>query len=269
MLTGCGGGDAATSEPVDTTPLVTTKDVLISGFPGVVPRYVYDVPSNTLHNPPDDLYDWSLTVRHMGARPYDTNNFDARDNWYRSRIDSANFEVEPIRGGGEHSALEIRLNNEPMFKDGLPLVMSFNAALGEQRQTGGNVAQASLIGYISDGGENSFGFVFNFFDNRFLSFAPYVANDTYAAFVSAPFSAGPYTTAMKGRYSHNMAITEQNMRNIIADLNTKCVVACVKWHSDLTKYKFKSVGILHEVFIANNTEQLISELEVKGFELAR
>ena len=64
-----------------------------------------------------------------------------------------------FRSAGEHSALERGLNAEAMFKDGRPLVMSFNATPGEQQQTGGNVAQASLFGYVWDGDKSSFGFV--------------------------------------------------------------------------------------------------------------
>lgn len=271
LLADCGGGGSgsATSTAPDAIPVVNTSEVLVPGFPGVVPRYVYDLPSATLNNPPGDIYDWSLTVRHMGPRPYDTHGFDARDNGYSSRIDSANFEVVPIRGAGQHSVLERKFHGEAMFKDGRPLVMSFNATLGEQQQTGANVAQASLIGYLWDGDKNSFGFVFSFFDNRYSTYTPYVSNDTYAAFVAAPFSTGPYCTVMQGRYSHNIAITEENMRNIIADLNTRCRVDCVKWHSDLSQYKFTAVGILHEVFMDNKAERLVSELKVNGFEIAR
>ena len=270
LIVDCGGGSSTTPwEIAGSMPEVNTTEVLVAGFPGLVTRYVYDVPSGTLNNPPDDLHDWSLTLRHMGANPYDSNNFDARDNWYKSRIDSQNFVVVPIRGAGEHSALERKLDPEPMFKDGRPLVISFSATLGEQLETGGNVAQASLFGYIWDGDKNNFGFVFTFFDNRYLTFEPYVANDTYTAFVSSPFSTGPYTTVMTGWYSHNMMISENNMRNIIADLNTQCRVECVKWHSDLSRYKFRSVGILHEVFIANKSDRLVSKLQVNGFELTR
>lgn len=271
LIVGCGGGGSTTtpSEILGTTSEVNTTEVLVPGFPGVVPRYVFDVPSSTFNNPPEDLYDWSLTVRHMGANPYETNDFDARDSWYKSRIDSANFVVVPIQGAGEHSALERRLNAEAMFKDGRPLVMSFNPTLGEQLQTGSNVAQASLFGYVWDGDKSSFGFVFTFFDNRYAMYESYVSNDTYTAFVSSPFSTGPYTTVVKGRYSHNMMISEENMRNIIADLNTQCKVDCVRWHSDLSRYKFTSVGILHEVFVANTTHRVVSELQVNGFEVAR
>lgn len=268
LMAGC-GGTTTPSEIPGTALEVNTTEVLVAGFPGVVPRYVFDVPSNTFNNPPEDLYDWSLTVRHMGANPYQTNDFDARDSWYKSRIDSGNFVVVPIQGAGEHSALERRFNAEPMFKDGRPLVMSFSPTLGEQLQTGGNVAQASLFGYVWDGDKSSFGFVFTFFDNRYAMYEPYVSNDTYTAFVSSPFSTGPYTTVMKGRYSHNMMISEENMRNIIADLNTQCRVDCVKWHSDLSRYKLTSVGILHEVFVANTTHRVVSELQVDGFEVAR
>lgn len=271
LIVGCGGGGSTTtpSEIQGTTSEVNTTEVLVSGFPGVVPRYVFDVPSSTFNNPPQDLYDWSLTVRHMGANPYETSDFDARDSWYKSRIDSANFVVVPILGAGEHSALERRLNAEAMFKDGRPLVMSFNPTLGEQIQTGGNVAQASLFGYVWDGDNSSFGFVFTFFDNRYAMYESYVSNDTYTAFVSSPFSTGPYTTVMKGRYSRNIMISEENMRNIIADLNTQCKVDCVRWHSDLSRYKFTSIGILHEVFVANTTHRVVSELQVDGFEVAR
>src|ERR1035437_5094296 len=111
--------------------------------------------------------------------------------------------------------------------------------------------------------------LFTFFDNRYAMYESYVSNDTYTAFVSSPFSTGPYTTVMKGRYSHNMMISEENMRNIIADLNMQCMVDCVKWHSDLSRYKLTSVGILHEVFIATTTHRVVSELQVNGFEVAR
>jgi hypothetical protein len=271
LIVDCGGGGSTTtpSEIFGTNPEVSTTYVLVPGFPGVVPRYVYDLPSSTFDNPPDNLYDWSLTVRHMGPNPYNSNDFDARDNLYKSRIDSANFVVVPIRGAGQHSALERRLNAEPLFKDGRPLVMSFNVRLGEQIQAAENVAQASLYGYVWDGDKNSFGFVFTFFDNRYGMYESYVSNDTYTAFVSSPFSTGPYTTVMNGQYSHNMMISEKNMRNIIGDLNTQCRVDCVKWHSDLSRYKFTAIGILHEVFIADKSQRVVSELQVHGFELAR
>ena len=162
--------------------------------------------------------------------------------------------------------------NLPMFLNNKTIVFGFNSTLGEQPNKE-NVAQASLFNYIKDNKGNTFAIVMNFYDNRFNSFTPFVSNDTYTAFVSTPMENTQFLTVLEPSstepYKSTVFISSDNFSNILKQMNEKCILNCIKWDMDISKYNLTSVGILHEVFELNPNINFKSELQVNGLQISR
>lgn len=234
VLTACGGGSSDVDRSVYTIPTS-------------VNHYVRDLPSNTYNDPPNIVNDWSLTVRHMGANPYDLQNskFSVNSN-YKSKIDVSDRQYVDVVGGGPHSILTL-------FSDDKIVPLSFSGNLIWEH-SGDGVSQLSAFMYVKDATKTG-AIVLNLKDSRYSTYEPFVGHDTFTPFVSIPPGVTKYGTITVGQ-TFKIEITNANWQEILDSMNMSADA------------KIISYGMLHEVFYMNG-QSVVSIVEVSDFKIVR
>lgn len=296
LVVACGGGNTNVTTVV---PVDINNQTLINEPQGITPFFIRDEPSNT-HQEPNQKDTWSFAVRHQGAdivskEVENTNEiikktgvdfsqlnvikgngrgsfFGSYNNSFSSYIDTSSSPYETVIGGGPHSVVGYEFSVQPSVI-GTTIKADFAIPLLETK--GDSVGQLSIIGYMNDG-KSTVAFVFPLLDNRYNTFTPYVMSDTYVSFASQPINAtkyaNPYSnesmvkTPYVGYKTYGVTFTEDGLKNMINDLNkfnSKNNITLIS--TNPSDYKLNLVGILHEVFLMNNsTNEIKSGVSFKN-----
>lgn len=288
FVSSCGGGGGGYI-PNQNTNIVKLN--VVNEPIGLTPFYIRDLPANIMQEP--TIKDqWAFSVRHQNSdiisleipESIDTisktglkldNNIPLRGNgrgsFYRSfnnnfesYIDTSSSNYETVIGGGPHSVVSYE------FKTGRNVIgttITGDFSIPTLQTVGDSVGQLSIIGYLSDG-KSTIAFVFPIFDNRYDTFIPMAMSDTAVSFVSQPINSTKYAipynsekmikTTFEEYKTYGVTFTRNGLDNIIEDINifnNKNKFPLIS--TDANNYKFILLGVLHEVFLMNNPNNII------------
>lgn len=195
---------------------------------------------------------WTASARYLGAQPdgnyrgiSDRVKLEWGDGYYYSHIFTDQY--QEIRGGGPQTVFELTYRNKP--KRLTEFSVEFDAAVKSYSGSADAVGQLVFFTYLVHPITKKYQInLFALFDNRYDYYQPFVGNDTYIDFESAPMQVHFPQKMEKIPYkkSYFMNFTEEKMKEL-------------KWDME---YEIVLMGFLHETFISPNNSNVDMEVEV-------
>lgn len=286
LLISCGGGAD------QSVPSLPEKISIIKPPPEATPFFIRDLPSGIQQEPPKNSDSWSYAVRHQGGDilsvtfPQSAETvqktglqlneavalrgngrgsfFRAFNNQFESYIDTSSNPYREVIGGGPHTAVSYTFHVQPAVVD---TVITADISIPFVEATGHGVGQLSIFGYMTDG-STIVAFVFGIFDNRPVSIEPMVMSDTYFSFVSQAIDDHRYAVPntvepmvnhpFNGYRRFGARFTAETLKNMIQDINENHRFHGIELVSeDPAAYKFISVGMLHEVSLHDESNNVL------------
>ena len=269
LLAGCGGGGGKESEPsgYSQAELRTVQEPA-----NEMPRHFSFEPSLGIRNNPPMLFtDYALVSRYVGG----TMDYFFQDGEFWSVIDTRMFPFERVPGGGPQRILQRKVDM-PLLGN----VYSFDLAV--PMFEGDGVAQVTFVLYAQDGRGLTVAIVLSAWDNRFDDHPENADFDLSTPFVSSPLRSGRYVTMLPGSDKmftgtseqvrrFRFKLTEQNVKNIIADINVfQKQRDGLIFGTDPADYNLTLTGILQEVFLMDNPyKKVVNRVRFRGVRIER
>lgn len=287
LLISCGGGSEQPS-----VPDLPQKISIINPPPEATPFFIRDLPSDLQQEPPKHSDSWSYAVRHQGgdilsvAIPQSAETVDktglrlnealalrgngrgsffrAFNNQFESYIDTSSSPYRTVIGGGPHVAISYTFDRQPPV---VGTTITADISIPFVEVTGDGVGQLSIFGYMTDG-TTIVAFVFGIFDNRAVKVEPIVMSDTYFSFVSQAIQDSRYaipntvepmvSNPFDGYRAFGSTFTAETLKHMIQDINENHRSHGTALISeDPATYKFISVGVLHEVSLQDDPNNVL------------
>jgi hypothetical protein len=201
--------------------------------------------------------EWGAKARYLGAQPVgqykgqsDRVLIEWGDGFYKSHIFTGQY--QEIQGGGQHTVFEIQVDPRKKLD---PFTIEFDASVKSYSGSDDAVGQLVFFMYLINKvtGRNQVN-LFAMFDNRFDYYVPFIGNDTYTDFDSAP---------MQVHFPQTMEMNPYPSKKYVLDF-TKQKMQDFGWTDD---YELVLIGFLHEVFITPTNSNVDMAVEVSGIKV--